>query len=80
MGRKYMEAKLDKFGRVLIPKAIRKNLGLKPGQIVHLEESGKEIIIRPNSKTNRVIGGDKGLVEIAEDFDAPLDDFKEYIP
>ncbi len=75
-----METKLDKFGRVLIPKGIRKTLGLKPGETVHLEQADNQIIIRPNSKTNRVIGSDKGLVDIADDFDAPLDDFKEYVP
>ncbi len=75
-----METKLDKFGRVLIPKAIRKKVGLKPGESVRLEESGKEIIIRPDTKTRRVIGSDKGLVEIAKDFDAPLDEFEEYMP
>ena len=74
-----METKLDKFGRVLIPKGIRKTLGLKPGETVHLEQCENEIIIRPNSKTNRVIGVDKGQVEIADDFDAPLDEFKEYM-
>jgi antitoxin (DNA-binding transcriptional repressor) of toxin-antitoxin stability system len=29
---------------------------------------------------SRQIGLDKGLVEIAADFNAPLDDFKEYMP
>ncbi|MDZ7363194.1 MAG: type II toxin-antitoxin system Phd/YefM family antitoxin [candidate division KSB1 bacterium] len=32
-----------------------------------------------NGKAQRKIGADKGLIEIAEDFDAPLDDFKEYM-
>ena len=74
-----MVTKLDKFGRLLIPKSIRKNLGLKPGAAVHLEESGKEIIIRLQAKTNRIPGCDKGLVEIAENFDDPLDEFKDYL-
>jgi antitoxin (DNA-binding transcriptional repressor) of toxin-antitoxin stability system len=30
-------------------------------------------------KVERAIGADKGLIEIAEDFNAPLDDFKEYM-
>ena len=70
---------MDKFGRVLIPKSVRKNLGLKPGETVQLEQSDNEIIIRANSKPNRMIGSDKGLLEIADDFDAPLDEFKEYM-
>lgn len=32
-----------------------------------------------NGNSERRIGVDKGLVEIADDFDAPLDDFKEYM-
>jgi antitoxin (DNA-binding transcriptional repressor) of toxin-antitoxin stability system len=32
-----------------------------------------------NTKSERKIGADKGLVEIASDFNAPLDDFKEYM-
>ena len=74
-----METKLDKFGRLLIPKSIRKNFGLKPGEAIHLEESDKGIIITPQAKTNRIPGCDKGLVEISDDFDAPLDEFKDYL-
>jgi len=32
-----------------------------------------------NGKTARKIGVDKGLVEISDDFNAPLEDFKEYM-
>jgi prevent-host-death family protein len=32
-----------------------------------------------DNQTEREIGADKGLVEIAEDFNAPRDDFKEYM-
>jgi antitoxin (DNA-binding transcriptional repressor) of toxin-antitoxin stability system len=32
-----------------------------------------------NGKTQRKIGTDKGLIQIADDFTAPLDDFKEYM-
>ena len=74
-----MQTKLDKFGRVLIPKNVRKNLGLKPGDTLELEQSDKKIIIKPNSKPERIIGADKGLIEISDDFDEPLEDFKEYM-
>lgn len=30
-------------------------------------------------KRNPVFGSARGLVEMAEDFDAPIDDFKEYM-
>ncbi len=42
-------------------------------------ETEEEIIIRPASKSGRKIGADKGSVDIADDFDAPLEDFKEYM-
>ena len=45
-----MQTKLDKFGRVVIPKSVRQNLGLKPGEILQLEESGEKIIIKPDQK------------------------------
>ena len=32
----------------------------------------------PKVATRRVFGSSRGLIKIADDFDAPLDDFKEY--
>lgn len=60
-------------------------------QLIRKALAGEEIVIAKgktplvklvaihNGKTARKIGVDKGLVEIAEDFNAPLDDFKEYM-
>ncbi len=60
-------------------------------QLIHRVLSGEEIIIAKGkkplvrlvpiakTKSKRKIGGDKGLIKIAEDFDAPLDVFKEYM-
>jgi AbrB family looped-hinge helix DNA binding protein len=45
-----METTLDKFGRVVIPKEIRDNLGLKSGEVLEVEESENEIILRPLRK------------------------------
>lgn len=42
-----METIIDKFGRVVIPKEIRDHLGLKPGETLQIEESEKELILRP---------------------------------
>ncbi len=44
-----MQTRLDKFGRVVIPKSIRQNLGLRPGEIMQLEEEGEKIILKPES-------------------------------
>jgi AbrB family looped-hinge helix DNA binding protein len=42
-----METKLDKFGRVVLPKDIRDNLNLKPGQVLKIEKSHDEVILKP---------------------------------
>ena len=41
-----MQVAIDKFGRVLIPKAIRTHLGLKPGSLVDIEEHDHEISLK----------------------------------
>jgi PHD/YefM family antitoxin component YafN of YafNO toxin-antitoxin module len=33
---------------------------------------------QPKAARQRVFGSSRGLIKIADDFDAPLDDFKEY--
>ena len=45
-----METKLDKFGRVVLPKDIRDNLDLKPGQVLKIEKSDDEVILKPLRK------------------------------
>lgn len=42
-----METTLDKFGRVVIPKEIRDDLGLRPGEVIQIEESGDEVVLKP---------------------------------
>jgi AbrB family looped-hinge helix DNA binding protein len=41
-----METTLDKFGRVVIPKEIRDDLSLKPGEVLQVEKSGDEVILK----------------------------------
>ena len=38
---------LDRAGRVLIPKQLREQLHLGPGDALHLESEGEEITLRP---------------------------------
>jgi AbrB family looped-hinge helix DNA binding protein len=40
------QAKLDEFGRVVIPKSVRRNLGLEAGDVLELEESEGGILLR----------------------------------
>ncbi len=42
-----METVLDRFGRVLIPKKLREELGLQPGAVLRIEESGQKIFLQP---------------------------------
>ena len=42
-----METTLDKFGRILIPKEIRDDFNLKPGNRFNIEEGEKAIILKP---------------------------------
>lgn len=45
-----METKVDKFGRVVLPKDIRDNLDLKPGQVLRIEKSDDAVILKPLRK------------------------------
>jgi len=45
-----METRLDKFGRVVLPKDIRDHLDLKPGQVLKVERADEEIILKPVEK------------------------------
>ena len=49
---------IDKAGRVVVPQAIRRRLGLAPGTELEVEEVDGSVVLRP---ANRV------RVEIAED-------------
>lgn len=39
--------KLDQFGRIVIPKAIRDDLGLEPGAELEIAEDGETITLTP---------------------------------
>ncbi len=51
-----MEAILDKFGRIVIPKKIREDFNLRPGSPIRIEEGKEEILLKP-------IEGEPGLTE-----------------
>lgn len=42
------------------------------------EEMSVQLVPRPARKRKRRFGSAKGLISMAPDFDAPLEDFKEY--
>jgi AbrB family looped-hinge helix DNA binding protein len=41
-----MQTNVDKFGRVLIPKPLRDELGLTPGDSLRIETKGDRIVLR----------------------------------
>jgi AbrB family looped-hinge helix DNA binding protein len=43
-----METVVDRFGRIVVPKKIRERLGLQPGAVLEIEESGDEIRLKPH--------------------------------
>ncbi len=49
-----MEAILDKFGRIVIPKEIRDALGLRPGSSFQIEEKNQGIILKPVEGTPHI--------------------------
>jgi AbrB family looped-hinge helix DNA binding protein len=42
-----MKTHLDKFGRIVIPHAMREDMGLKPGDPLEVSWTGSEIRIKP---------------------------------
>lgn len=42
-----METTLDRFGRIVIPKQIRDDLGLAPGAVLKVEERDEGILLKP---------------------------------
>ena len=49
-----METKLDKFGRVVIPKEVRDRCGIGPGTVMEVESAGEQIVLRPARGENRL--------------------------
>jgi len=42
-----MEATVDRFGRIILPKRLRDDFGLAPGSVLAIEERGEGILLRP---------------------------------
>ncbi len=57
-----MKATIDKFGRILIPKKVRQQLGITTETNLNIDEDGKRIIIEPISEEEPVIDKDGILV------------------
>lgn len=49
-----MEIQIDKFGRIVIPKAMREHLGLKTGSVLYIEEHNHGIILKVAENIPRI--------------------------
>ena len=42
-----MQLAIDKFGRMVLPKIIRQDLGLRAGDVLDAREEGDTVVLRP---------------------------------
>jgi AbrB family looped-hinge helix DNA binding protein len=42
-----METTIDRFGRIIIPKDVRDDMGLEAGAVLQIEKEGEKIILQP---------------------------------
>ena len=47
-----METTLDELGRILLPKEIRDDFGLRPGAVLRIEEQDAGIFLVPEAREN----------------------------
>jgi len=57
-----MEASVDSVGRIVIPKALRDELGLSPGSKVDISRYGAGLQVIPGGRTARLVEEDGRLV------------------
>lgn len=61
-----METTVDKFGRIVIPKQVRDDLGLSPGSVLKIEERAEEIVLKPVAESLPLLFKDGVLVFAGE--------------
>jgi AbrB family looped-hinge helix DNA binding protein len=66
-----MRTTIDKAGRIVVPKAMREELGLAGGQEVEITTADGEIVISPVSVPKRVVVGDDGWAILVADGPMP---------
>ncbi len=50
-----METTLDRFGRVVIPMAVRKDIGLEPGAVLRVDKEDGKILLEPLTDEPRLV-------------------------
>jgi AbrB family looped-hinge helix DNA binding protein len=69
-----MVTTLDKFGRVVIPKALRDSLGLKPGEPLEVEGEGQRILLKPVKEHYSVVRKGKVWVLVGGTWEGGTED------
>jgi AbrB family looped-hinge helix DNA binding protein len=59
---KKMLVPIDKAGRVVLPKDLREELAIKPGDCLKISVNGNEITLRPIKKTSGFVRNGRALV------------------
>jgi AbrB family looped-hinge helix DNA binding protein len=77
-----MRLKIDKAGRIVLPKAVRDRLRLRPGSDLRLEESPDGLLLRQVRRRPSLVEKDGLLVHCGEavaglDWSRTLDDLRE---
>ena len=57
-----MQTTVDRFGRIVIPKELRTELGLEAGSALELEERGGTIVLKPVTGSTELVEEDGVLV------------------
>lgn len=70
-----MEATLDKFGRIVIPKKIREDFNLRAGSHIRIEEGMNEILLTPIEGEPTLVEKDGVLVFAG----TPIEDIENHI-
>lgn len=69
---------LDKFGRILIPKKMRMNLGLTPGSNLKIEEHDTEITLHPIIEES-ILVNKEGVMVAKCDAVEPIEGFEKRV-
>jgi len=66
-----MEATLDKYGRIVVPKPLRDKLGIEAGTALILEAEGDHLVLRPVKRS--VLEEQDGLLVSTAEVDGTVD-------
>ncbi len=69
-----MEAVLDQFGRIVIPKRVRLDFHLRVGERLEIEEVDEGILLKPLRKEGHLLEKD-GVLVFSGDFGADASDW-----